>query len=256
MIRPNRVKAMLKRGEVALGTFVRTTSPPVVEVLGLAGFDFVIIDDEHSPVGLESTANLIRAADGVNIVPIVRVMTNAAVHIMRALDAGALGVQVPQIHDRQEAEYAARATKYPPRGIRGLATSHRAASYGLMEPAEYVSAANAETMFMAYVENAQAVDNLEEIVAVPDIDVLFIGPADLSASLGYPTQISHPKVVQALDRVYAVAGKANIPVGTVAADAESAAALIARGTQLIAISSDLQMMGRWGQDTLHTLRNE
>ena len=87
MIRPNRVKAMLKRGEVALGTFVRTTSPPVVEVLGLAGFDFVIIDNEHSPVGLESTANLIRAADGVNIVPIVRVMTNAAVHIMRALDA-------------------------------------------------------------------------------------------------------------------------------------------------------------------------
>ncbi len=149
MIRSNRVKAMLKEGQVALGTFVRTTSPPVVEVLGLAGFDFCVIDNEHSPVGLESTANLIRAADGVGLVPIVRVMENAAVHIMRALDAGALGVQVPQIHDRAEAEYAARAVKYPPWGIRGLAASHRAARHGMADPAEYVATANAETMLLA-----------------------------------------------------------------------------------------------------------
>jgi 4-hydroxy-2-oxoheptanedioate aldolase len=254
MIRSNRVKAMLREKGVALGTFVRTTSPPVVEVLGLVGFDFIVIDNEHSPVGLESTANLIRAADGVGLVSIVRVMENAAVHIMRALDAGALGVQVPQIKSRAEAEYAARACKYPPRGIRGLATSHRAARHGLADPAEYVATANSETMLVAYVENADAVDNLEEIVAVPDVDALFIGPADLSASLGYPTQVSHPQVVRAIDRVYAVADEAGIPVGTVAADAESAAALIDKGAQLIAISSDLQMIGRWSSGTLHALR--
>ena len=255
MIRPNRVKAILRQGGVALGTFVRTTSAPVVEVLGLAGFDLIIIDNEHSPVGIESTSNLIRAADLVDMVPVVRVMENAQVQIMRALDAGALGVQVPQIRDREEAEYAARATRYPPRGIRGLATSHRAASHGMADPAGYVEAANAETMLIAYVENLDAVRNLEEIVTVPEIDVLFIGPADLSASLGYPTQTSRPEVVAAIDRVYAVAGEAGIPVGTVAADAEGARALIEKGARLIAIGSDLQMIGGWSQRTLQALRN-
>lgn len=255
VIRPNRVKATLQRGGVALGTFVRTTSAPVVEVLGLAGFDFIIIDNEHSPVGLESTANLIRAADVVDLVPVVRVMGNAQVHILRALDAGALGVQVPQIRNREEAEYAARATRYPPRGIRGLATSHRAASHGMADPAAYVEQANTETMLIAYVENVDAVRNLEEIVTVPEIDVLFVGPADLSASLGHPTQTSHPRVVEAIDRVYAVAGAAGIPVGTVASDAEGARALIARGARLIAISSDLQMIGGWSRDALRALRS-
>jgi len=237
-----------------VGTFVRTTSAPVVEVLGLVGFDFVIIDNEHSPVGLESTANLIRAADGVGITPFVRVMENRPVPILRALDAGALGVQVPQIGSREEAERAARAVKYPPRGTRGLATSHRAADHGLMDPLEYVAKADAETMLIAYVENKDAVDNLEEIVTVPDIDVLFIGPADLSASLGYPARTDHPEVVRAIRHVYSVAVGAGIPVGTVAADADAARKLLDEGVRFIAMSSDLQMIGAWGRDALHSLR--
>ncbi len=253
-MRTNRVKAMLANGENVLGTFVRTTHPAVVEVLGLVGFDFVIIDNEHSPVGIESTANLIRAADGVGITPFVRVMTNDAVAIMQALDAGALGVQVPQISARQDAEYAARALKYPPIGIRGLATSHRAANHGLMDPLEYVRMADQETMFLAYVENREAVANIEEIVTVPNIDLLFLGPADLSASYGYPAQTAHPEVQQAIARVLQVAAAAGIPVGTVAADAASARALLDRGVRFLAISSDLQMIGRWGSETLRALR--
>ncbi len=253
-MRTNRVKAMLAAGQTALGTFVRTTHPAVVEVLGLVGFDFVIIDNEHSPVDVESTANLIRAADGVGIVPFVRVRTNDAVAIMQALDAGALGVQVPQISSRAEAEYAARAVKYPPIGTRGLATSHRAADHGLMDPLEYVRLADQETMLLAYVENREAVANMKEIVSVPNVDLLFVGPADLSASYGHPAQTSHPEVQRAIDKVLAVAGEANIPVGTVASDAPSARALIARGVRLLAISSDLQMIGRWSADTLSALR--
>jgi 2-keto-3-deoxy-L-rhamnonate aldolase RhmA len=99
------------------------------------------------------------------------------------------------------------------------------------------------------------VENLGEIVTVPEVDVLFIGPADLSASLGYPTQTTHPKVADTIDRVYAVAGEAGIPVGTVAADAEGAKTLIDKGARLIAISSDLQMIGGWSQNTLHALRD-
>ena len=106
-MRTNRVKAMLAAGEPILGTFVRTTHPAVVEVLGLVGFDCIIIDNEHSPLDLESTANLIRAADGVGMTPLVRVRTNDPVAIMQALDAGALGVQVPQISSRADAERAA-----------------------------------------------------------------------------------------------------------------------------------------------------
>jgi len=252
-VRKNRIKALLTEGGVAIGTFVRTTSAPVAEVLGLAGLDFIIIDTEHSPVGLESVAHQIRAADSVGLAPFVRVHTNDAVAIMRALDAGALGVQVPQISNAEEATYAARAIKYPPWGTRGLATSHRAARHGLMIPHEYVTMADSETMFICYVENKDAVDNLEDIVSVPNVDVLFIGPADLSASLGYPTQVNHPDVQQAIDRVYAIAADAGVAVGTVAADAEAAAGLIARGARFIALSSDLQMIGRWCTDALCAL---
>jgi len=253
-MRTNRVNALLAEGKTALGTFVRTTHPAVVEVLGLVGFDFVIIDNEHSPVDVESTANLIRAADGAGVVPFVRVRTNDAVAIMQALDAGALGVQVPQISNRAEAEYAARAVKYPPVGTRGLATSHRAADYGLMDPLAYVRMADRETMLLAYVENRQAVSNLEEITQVPGVDLLFVGPADLSASYGHPADTAHAEVQQAIDRVLSVAGRAGIPVGTVASDAAAARALMARGVRLLAISSDLQMIGRWGAETLAALR--
>ena len=253
-MRTNRVKALLAAGEPVLGTFVRTTHPAVVEVLGLVGFDCVIIDNEHSPLDLESTANLIRAADGVGMTPLVRVRTNDPVAIMQALDAGALGVQVPQISSRADAERAARACKYPPAGTRGLATSHRAADHGLMDPLEYVRQADRETMLLAYVENREAVECLEEIVAVPHVDLLFMGPADLSASYGHPAETSHPDVQRAIGRVLQVAGEAGIPVGTVASDAESARALLARGVRLLAISSDLQMIGRWGADTLRELR--
>ena len=254
-MRTNRIKAVLADGGTVFGTFVRTTSAPVVEVLGLIGFDFVIIDNEHSPMDVESTANLVRAADGVGITPFVRVMTNDAVAIMRALDAGALGVQVPQISNRKDAEYASRAVKYPPIGTRGLATSHRAADHGLMDPLEYVRMADQETMFLAYVENREAVANLEEIVTVPNIDLLFIGPADLSASLGYPTQTAHPEVQRAIAHVLRVAEAAGLPVGTVASDSVSARALIDQGVRFLAISSDLQMIGRWGGDTLKALRS-
>lgn len=253
-MRTNRVKSLLREGGRALGTFVRTTSAPVVEVLGLVGFDFIIVDNEHSPVGLEATANLIRAADGVGLTPFVRVCENRPVPIMQALDAGALGVQVPQISSRAEAECAARACKYPPRGSRGLATSHRAADHGLLDPQAYVQQADEETMLLAYVENKEAVACLEEIVTVPDVDLLFVGPADLSASLGYPAQVNHPEVVRAIDRVLAVAGEAGIPVGTVAADAAGARRLVERGFRLIALSSDLQMIGAWAREALAAWR--
>jgi len=244
---------MLKRGEVVLGTFVRTTSPPVVEVLGLSGFDFIIIDNEHSPLGIESTANQIRTADLMDIVPIVRVTENRQSLILRALDAGALGVQVPQISSMEEARLAAESAKYAPLGVRGLATSHRAAKYGFMDDETYWEAANQETMVVAYVENREAYEELDNILTVPGIDVFMIGPMDLSQALGHPTHPEHPEVQQAIEEIIKKVRGAGRAVGITAATPEAAKGWIEKGVQYIAYSSDLGLLARISSQSLRDI---
>lgn len=241
-LRPNPVKAALRAGRLVIGTFVRTTSLPVVEVLGLAGFDFVVIDNEHSPLDIEATANLIRAAELTGMVPVVRVLENQPSLILRVMDAGAMGVQVPQVGTRAEAERLVRSVKYYPDGDRGLALSHRAARYGMASGSEFIRWTNEESLVVAYVENQAALDNLEEIVAVPGIDVLFVGPFDLSQALGVPGEITNPRIESAIDRVIRTAAAAGVATGIIAADPAAARRWIERGIRYIAYSSDLGLL--------------
>jgi 4-hydroxy-2-oxoheptanedioate aldolase len=197
----NRTKAKLAAGEPAFGCFVRTPEPQLIEYVGLLGWDFLVFDAEHGPLQPREVENLCRAIEPHGTTPMVRVTTNDAPTILRFLDIGAHGVHVPWVNSGAEAERAVRAVKYSPRGTRGLAGS-RASEWGLREPIEaYVERANRETLVVIQVETQEAVDAIDEYLKVDGVDVLFLGPTDLSQSLGHPGDLRHADVLRAMDRV-------------------------------------------------------
>lgn len=189
-----RFAAYLKERRPLSGIFMGLTSPALVEMSGHAGFDFVVIDNEHGPAAIETTEHMIRAARCAGIVPIVRVSGANVQEILRTLDVGASGVQVPQVNTPEQAQLAVRAAKYPPLGNRGVAFSTRAAGYGFFGGMTHVQNSNAETVVITHIETAEAVSNLDAMMAIGGIDVMFIGPTDLSVSMGYPGNPNHPEV--------------------------------------------------------------
>ena len=197
----NRTKAKLAAGEPAFGCFVRTAEPQLIEYVGMLGWDFLVFDAEHGSLQPREVEDLCRAIEPRDTTPMVRVTTNDAPTILRFLDTGAHGVHVPWVNSAADAERAVRSVKYTPRGIRGLAGS-RASEWGLREPiGEYVQRANRETLVVIQIETQDAVDAIDEYLAIDDIDVLFLGPTDLSQSLGHPGDLRHPDVLAAMDRV-------------------------------------------------------
>ena len=183
-MRENRVKAKMKQGQLALGTYVGIADPAVVEVIGLAGFDAAFIDMEHTSFDLPVVEAMIRACDLAGITSIVRVPDNNPKTILRILDAGAQGIQVPHIADGNDAMAAVKAVRYAPLGERGMAGSTRAARYGAVPLKEHMATSNAEILLLLMVEDKQALDQLADIAAVPGVDLIAIGPGDLSAALG------------------------------------------------------------------------
>jgi 4-hydroxy-2-oxoheptanedioate aldolase len=166
----------------------------LVEFLGRMGFDAIFIDCEHGPTGWEDVENMVRAAELTDVTPIVRVQSNDPSTITRALDRGAGGVQVPHINTRAQAEAAVRAAKFAPIGHRGYAGGRSA--FGVK--GNFTSHANAETMVIAMLEEVEALQNLDEILKVEQIDAFFLAPGDLSQSMGYPGQLDHPEVQAAI----------------------------------------------------------
>lgn len=230
----NIVKEKLADGEVVIGSFVYIPSPKLTEIIGLIGFDFVVIDTEHGPVDIETAEDMVRAAEWAGVTPIIRATHNTPHLILRALDTGAMGVHVPEINDIEGARALVASVKYSPEGERGLA-GVRASKYGLRGPlAEYAAAANRATMVIAHIESVKAIENLDDLLSVDGIDVYFIGPTDLSNSLNIPGQTKDPRVVglveQAIQRINA-AGKT---AGTIAADPQTARRYIDLGVRYLA----------------------
>ena len=253
MIRVNPVKKGLKEGKAYIGTFIKLTDPSVVEIISMTGFDFFIVDNEHSHMSKESMENLVRTADISGIVPIVRVRQNNRSMILQCLDAGSLGVMVPETSSREEVERMIDDALYAPLGHRGFSPSHRAAGYGFMNGADYARMANENVMTIAYCETAKALDNLEEMLTVPNLDVMWIGPMDLSQALGVMGDSKHPKVQAAIDEIIRKSKAAGIAVGTIAANAEEARSLIDRGVQFIGLSSDQAMISYAGRQFMREL---
>jgi len=223
----------LRAGEVVFGCFANFPAPTIVEMCGLLGFDFVLIDCEHGSIAFPQAVHMIRAADSVGIVPFVRTPLNEPQWTMRYLDAGALGIQFPQIRTPEDAQRAVHSVKYHPLGRRGLAAA-RAANFGLTQPlAEYVAAANRETLVSLHIETLEAVENLPQLLDLEEVDVFFVGPTDLSHALGMPGQVQHEQVQALIQRVFREIRAAGRVAGSIAIDAEQAKRLLEAGVQYI-----------------------
>lgn len=233
-----KIKERMQQGEAVLGTFMKLADPAVVEIFGLAGMDYVILDLEHGPNSFETCQNLIRAAQYRGLAPIIRIYANEPGLVQRALDIGAAGVQVPQINSRDEAVKLIQAAKYAPQGERGVCKYVRAADYSAQDPSDYFQQANAETLVIAHIEGMEGVRNLDEILTT-DLDVLFIGPYDLSSSLGMPGQVDHPQVVEKIREICSKAAKAGVLIGTFADTVEKAQFYRSLGVRYISISVDV-----------------
>lgn len=243
-MRENALKRKLQRGEVVIGPFMNCSYPAFIEIVGLAGFDYAIIDMEHGPLEVETAEDLCRAAQGVGLDPIVRVRKNDAPQIQRALDIGSAGVQVPQIETKADAEAVVRAAKYQPLGMRGVSFFTRAGDYTVFGLSGITERLNAEQMVVVHVEGKRGLDNLEEILTVPHIDVIFLGPYDLSQSFGVPGQINDPRVVKGMEEATAKIRAAGKWAGTFAGDAETAKRWINVGVQYISLSVDVGIFAR------------
>ncbi|WP_157073689.1 HpcH/HpaI aldolase family protein [Sphingomonas soli] len=235
------VRDRLDAGRPVLGTFVKVDSPAVVELIGLAGFDFVIIDTEHGNFTHAQVENLIRAAETTGMSAIVRTPSGEESPILHALDSGAAGVQVPGLSSGGEAARAVRHARYHPLGQRGFARANRAADYGAA-PLDAYFAQAARTLLIVHVENREMVEDIEALCALDGIDMIFLGAADLSQSYGAPGAQDDLKVRTALDRVTATALAAGRHVGAVASSTAEMDALIEKGVRYIVWQSDIAML--------------
>lgn len=197
----------------ALGTFMKTSDPAFVEAAGYAGYDFVVLDMEHGPTNITQMQNNIRAAQISGAAPIIRVSTLNNTLISQALDIGAVGVQIPQITCKEDAELAVKSSKFYPLGERGVCGNVRAAKYSLIKKEDYFKRSN-ETLVIIMIEGRKALDNIDEILEVPNIDVIFIGPYDLSQSLEIPGQVNDQKVINTMRDIISKAQSKNIMTGT------------------------------------------
>ena len=236
----NKTKQRLREGHLAIGQWISFPSPAIAELVASFGMDWLVIDAEHGPAEWETVEEIVRAMKGTEVTPVVRVPANDAVFIKKALDRGGHGVVVPLVNTAAHAAAAVAAAKFPPDGIRGVAGT-RASRYGLDLP-DYVAHWNEEVLVICQLETVEAVRNAEAIAAVPGVDVLFIGPNDLSASLGAFRQFDNPEYRRAVDRILAAARAHHKGAGIMASSADDALVQIDLGFRFVSVGSDTRML--------------
>lgn len=254
MLGTNKLKKMLLDGKKPIGTYIKTFDPAITEVCCLCGYDCVIFDNEHTAMSKESMAPMLRAAELYNCTALVRVRENNASMILQALDAGAYGVQVPNIRTAAEVKQAVSSIYYAPKGSRGFANTTRTGGYGLMPVNEYIQKVNDELLCICYCETKEAYENLDEILQVEGLDMLFIGPSDLSQALGVLGNVKHPKVLETVDDIIRRTKAAGKFVGTVAGNGAAAAELYNKGVDLVILSSDHGMLAEGAKVMISALK--
>ncbi|MDR5710252.1 MAG: aldolase/citrate lyase family protein [Armatimonadota bacterium] len=248
----NRVKRRLQRDLPVVGHWLSFPCPAVAELLSAFEPDWLVVDTEHGPSSWETVENQLRAMRGTGVTPIVRVAANDAALIKLALDRGAMGVIVPLVSSPEEARRAVLACRYPPEGIRGVAGT-RASRYGLDLP-EYFDAWNREVLVICQVETLQGLQQVEEIAAVEGVDVLFVGPNDLSASVGHFRRFEAPEYEEAVQRVLSAARGSGKAAGYLASDPEEALRRIAQGFRFVGIGSDSRLLAAAVSSVLQRVR--
>ena len=228
-------------GGPVFGPFSKTSDPAIVETLGCAGFDFIILDMEHGPNSIETIQNLIRAAQLSGMAPIVRVPSGDHETIGKALDVGAAGVQVPQISCADDVRGAVEQAKFAPLGMRGVCRFVRAAGYSSMNKADYFRRAN-EALLVIQIEGQAAVANLDEILTVEGIDIVFVGPYDLSQSLGVPGEVQHPLVVEKMKQIVETCLNKNVFVGNFTETLAQTETWVKEGLRYMSYSVDVGIL--------------
>jgi 4-hydroxy-2-oxoheptanedioate aldolase len=235
-VRTNRMKQKLRDGQPVFGGLLRTPEPTLVEVLGYAGYDYVVLDAEHGAHSFEALDTLILTAYASGVTPIVRVNENTPGLIMRVLDIGAQGVLVPHIKTAADAHRAVAAALYPPDGSRGIGPN-RGSQFGAIPGDEYFPAINDEVAVMLMMEEADAVEAIDSITDVKGVAALSIGLSDLSGSLGVPGQVNHPSVQAAVDRLMAVAARKGLPVSLSVRSVEEVRDALKKGARLASVGT-------------------
>jgi 4-hydroxy-2-oxoheptanedioate aldolase len=236
------LRERLKSGAPLIATFSIIPAIEVVELIGLAGFDAVILDIEHGAHGSEALGPLILAAAARGIYPLVRVRSSEPTEIAAALDAGAAGVIVPQIGSLAEADRAVKAARFAPEGNRGANPFVRAADYS--GRLEWFAEANRDIAILLMIEGQGGVDAMHEIAALPNLDGIFIGPMDLSHALGVPGELAHQKVTDAIRSVVAACKASGVTSGIFAGTPEAAKRWIGEGVTLVGVGADAAIIGK------------
>jgi 2-keto-3-deoxy-L-rhamnonate aldolase RhmA len=247
-VRPNHTLALLRKRAPALGLWLQTHSFHVSRTIAAQGlFDWLLLDMEHTPVDLHAASTILAAigdVSGGQCTPLARVAGNTAEHIKHALDAGAQGILVPMVSTADEARAAIRHARFPPLGERGGGGIAPHFAFGMTSHVEYIARANAETLVAVQIETVEGVANIDDIVAVDGIDLVFVGPFDLHLSLGLPPSLwsTDPRFLAAVDRVLAACMSRGLPVGTLAPDAAAAELRLQQGFRFVGIGTDLNHM--------------
>lgn len=243
----DKVRAAVEAGRASFGAWVSTGDPMLAEVIGKAGYDWVILDTQHGGIDWGQLLGSIQALDLGGTRALVRVGWNDPMQIMRALDLGALGVIVPMVSNAEQARLAAQATRYPPDGSRSFGPVRN--YYGAQEGDP------AEPLCFVMIETAEAMENLEEIAATPGVDGLFVGPVDLALALGLgPALVMPDAVLEAVDRIVAVCRKHGVISGCAALGMPNAKLLMERGVQFLPLGSEVGLIRRGAAADLAQVR--
>ncbi len=254
-MRKNWVREKLNAGKSTLGCFLGLGSPNAAELLSHAGFDWLVIETEHSALDTSQVEHMLMAIKGTETIPLVRLPASDPVYIQRSLDIGAMGIVVPLIRTVEDAQSIVRCTRYSPAGSRGFGPL-RAAHY-MLDTKDYFYHANENVLVALIVETKEAVENLEAIAAVPGVDVLFLGPFDLCLSLGLdPMKQPYPQVDAIVERMLTVGRKAKVAIGIHAMTPDQLVKRQAQGFQMISYSTDYMMLADAARVGLSAFKRE
>ena len=248
----NKFKRAINEGRMQLGAWLVSGAPSTAEALGCAGFDFLVVDMEHTPVDTPEMIEILRTIAGTPAQAMVRLVWNDPVWLKRVLDGGAQTVLLPFVQTAEEAQRAVAATRYPPDGIRGVAGNHRGSRFGTVP--DYLKNAASELCVMVQIETVKGFDNLAAIAAVPGVDSIFIGPSDLAASMGLLGDVGNPAVQEKLKAAAKQLRQLRKPCGILGMNPEMTAQFIGYGYDWVAIGSDMAFMVGRAQEVLGKAR--
>jgi 4-hydroxy-2-oxoheptanedioate aldolase len=249
----NHLKRAIATGKTPVGAWLVSAAPSAAEALGCIGFDFLVVDMEHTPLDTPQMIGILQTIAGTPAQAIVRPPWNDMVMVKRALDAGAQSLLFPFVQNAEEAKRAVAYTRYPPAGVRGVAAMHRGSRYGTVP--NYQKRAHEEICVIVQIETPSAFDQLEAIAAVPGVDSIFIGPADLSASMGFLGDMGNPAVQEKLRAGAQACRRLGKPCGIVGGNPEIVANFLDYGFSWVAVGSDLAMLSSRATEYLGAVRN-